>query len=414
MAAEASAPTASPQALANVSGASECAPPYSFHVPGLFKPGVYSSRSQNAHRVIGSVLLLGVFSWAAFVMQRISLGKAYLMSGCSLALAGAYLGLWVLFFCAPDHISDGQIYAYASRDLVQQQHLAISSLAITAGVLEILWWGGGNIGRGRLSFRHDGWHVLWCMNASMIGVMFLVHPQHDAIRGTVIHTFLGLSMAWAACFLMVSKIKGFPPDLERDFTVIMAGSAQIIACSLLIAYKEPPQEVHYGTEKHCHGAWPITVAAYALALISQVGILGRVGAHRYPTCFECLCGGLLDNLLMCCDSFCTSGVRCTEICLECFRKVFCRPCSYILGMQNSHRGYEQCETHVIELDDVEDDNFQDTHGDERVENSNIHGEHGESNYGGAGDAFGNDEGDNSDGDCLEEKRNEARQEIDVR
>jgi len=126
-------------------------------------------------------------------VQSASLERAYVISGMSLCFAGSYLGLWVLIFSAPEHVLDGLVWSYAERDLVQQQHLAISCLAVTGGVLEILWAVCGSPQRGGLSFRHDGWHVLWAMNEAMIGVLFLIHPQHSGPRCHTCSLSLSLS-----------------------------------------------------------------------------------------------------------------------------------------------------------------------------------------------------------------------------
>jgi len=151
-------------------------------------------------------------------VQSASLERAYVISGMSLCFAGSYLGLWVLIFSAPEHVLDGLVWSYAERDLVQQQHLAISCLAVTGGVLEILWAVCGSPQRGGLSFRHDGWHVLWAMNEAMIGVLFLIHPQHSGPRGVVIHTSLGMCMAYAAMFLMVLVSSDAAPNMMKEST----------------------------------------------------------------------------------------------------------------------------------------------------------------------------------------------------
>jgi len=107
----------------------------------------------------------------------------------------------------------------------------------------------------------------------------------------------------------VSKIKGFPPSIDEDFTVMMAGTAQVIACALLVAYREPPEEVHKGVNKWCNGAWPLTIGAYCLAFVSQGIILTHIGWNRYPSLFNRVCGSGLEGVIGCLDSCCAIGGR---------------------------------------------------------------------------------------------------------
>jgi len=239
-------------------------------------------------------------------------------------------------------------------------------------LLEILWWLGGRVRHNGITFRHDFWHVLWALNASMIGVMFLTHPQHNEKRGVLIHTFLGLSMAWAAMFLMVSKIKGFPPNLEEDFTIVMAGSAQLIASSLLVAFRESPETLHHGIDIRCHGAWPLTVAGYVLAFLSVGVIVLHVIRGRYPSCFNKYCVGSFDGLVSCMDACCTASARCTMVCEGCLGSLR-RRCCFCCLSNADQQGYEHVgrekKTQMfgiddLELEDIDDDDDDDGDEDE--------------------------------------------------
>ena len=136
--------------------------PLTFHVDGLWDAGEYAARSTSAHIVVGSLLSLGILGWMLYVFQQLRLERAFVIGGMALMLGSGYLGVWVLFLAArPSRIASGLNWSFAKRDLVQQQHLVISLLGVTAGLLEVLWGGLGRIGGGRLSFRWGNWHVAW-------------------------------------------------------------------------------------------------------------------------------------------------------------------------------------------------------------------------------------------------------------
>mmetsp|Transcript_4854 Transcript_4854/g.7205 ORF Transcript_4854/g.7205 Transcript_4854/m.7205 type:complete len:303 (+) Transcript_4854:85-993(+) len=251
-------------------------------------------------------------------------------------LAGGYLGLWVLIFSAPDHVLDGTNWAFAKRDLVQQQHLVISLLSVAGGCLEILWTLCGAIQPGRLTFRHHSWHLLWFLNMSSAGIMFLVHPQHR--EGTPVHTFLGMCMAWAACFLMLSKIKGFPPNIDEDFTILLSGISQLIVVFLLLVYKEEPQEIHTGVDIKCHGAWPITIFGYSFASFTFGLIILRMLQHLFPSCFR-----TFTNLQIIFCNFLDVTIICLEAAYSFISHRFLAlsvPCQCCCP----HSNYERCET----------------------------------------------------------------------
>ncbi|GAB5360977.1 hypothetical protein AAMO2058_000674700 [Amorphochlora amoebiformis] len=259
-----------------------------------------------------------------------------MLSGLSVSVAGLYLGLWAVFFCAPENVASGLVWEFARKDLVQQQHLAISALSIVGGLLEILWSVCGSRAEGnRVTFKAHVWHVIWCCNASMAGIMFLTHPQHHEARRVTVHIFLGLSMAWAAFFMTISKIKNFPPSLEQDYTVIMAGLCQIVACLLLISYSEHRDTVHYGILRSCHGAWGVTILGFLVASLSIWLIALHVVWSLYPAAFLRV-NGAIDNIIT--VAFATASI---------FYRMCCTPPGQpAQHIRNRHAGPESDPPHL--------------------------------------------------------------------
>ena len=151
-----------------------------FPVP-LFLPGEYPRKSQQAHSVLGILLLLMVLTWLAHITQFQTpvkqLDRAYKCSGILQMLLGIYLLTWCFVLLKPSNLTD--LYSYSTTDLLQLQHISISCSAICCGLSEY-WYGCAKL-------KHLQWHVLWCINMCCIGMVFMVHPQPD-FAGAATHT----------------------------------------------------------------------------------------------------------------------------------------------------------------------------------------------------------------------------------
>ena len=114
--------------------------PSTFPVP-LFEPGEYPRKSQQAHAVLGILLLLMVIVWCTHVTQFSTplkkLHTAYKSSGVLQILMGVYLLSWCFVFLKPTHLSE--LYRYSTKDLLQIQHITISCCAICCGLTSIGW-----------------------------------------------------------------------------------------------------------------------------------------------------------------------------------------------------------------------------------------------------------------------------------
>ena len=179
-----------------------------FPVP-IFQPGEYPRKSQQAHSVLGVIILLMVLVWLAHVTQYRTpfkiLSTAYKWSGVLQMLLGIYLLCWCFFFLKPTKLNDLAIYS--TTDLLQIQHISISCSAICCGLSEF-WYGTGRL-------KHQQWHVLWCINMVCIGMVFMVHPQPD-FSGAATHTMLGMFIIIGAIFFLGEKWHQFPEDLYES------------------------------------------------------------------------------------------------------------------------------------------------------------------------------------------------------
>ena len=228
-----------------------------FPVP-MFQPGEYPRKSQQAHSVLGVIILLMVFVWLAHVTQYRTpfkiLSTAYKWSGVLQMLLGIYLLCWCFFFLKPTKLNELAIYS--TTDLLQIQHISISCSAICCGLSEF-WYGTGRL-------KHQQWHVLWCINMVCIGMVFMVHPQPD-FSGAATHTMLGMFIIIGAIFFLGEKWHQFPEDLYESWNIVLAGGLYLFAASLLIKYEEAPVVMHHGYHTRCHRGAPVTFACLIVA-----------------------------------------------------------------------------------------------------------------------------------------------------
>ena len=236
-----------------------------FPVP-LFNPGEYPQKSQQAHSVLGVLLLLMVVVWLLHITQVRTpvkhLGTAYRYSGALQIMLGVYLLSWCFIFLKPSQLDE--LWLYTTRDLLQLQHISISCSAICCGLAEY-WYGTERL-------KHVQWHVLWCVNMCCIGMVFMVHPQPD-FAGAATHTMLGMFIIIGAIFFLGEKWHQFPEDLYESWNIVLAGGLYLFAASLLIKYEEAPIVMHHGYTIRCHRGAPVTFASLIMAMISFLLLL---------------------------------------------------------------------------------------------------------------------------------------------
>jgi hypothetical protein len=266
-----------------------------FPVP-MFAPGEYPRKSQQAHSVLGMILLLMVLVWLMHITQcrtpLRSLDTAYKWSGSLQILLGAYLLCWCFVFLKPDHLDE--LFSYSTRDLLQIQHITISCCSICCGLIEY-WFG-------MKKLTHQQWHVLWCINMCSIGMIFMVHPQPD-FAGAATHTVLGMLIIFGAIFFLGEKWHQFPEDIYESWNVVLAGGLYLFASSLLIKYEEAPIVTHHGYNTYCHNGAPVTFACLIIAGISLCCILWFrfVPIRVTKACLNCIEAFHEDPYGACCQ-----------------------------------------------------------------------------------------------------------------
>jgi hypothetical protein len=207
-------------------------------------PSTYTAASDQAHVVLGVLLLVMVGSWAAYVLDACSVRRAALCSGACQTSMGVYLFTWLAILMRAD--DPPALWRYVLSDLLQLQHLAIAALLCAGGVVELLqsgeWLlpmssskllvalphattlrlsttegsGGGDrdsamvftrasLCEARLMARKGNmWHQLWCACLMLVGLVFMLHPQHSYSASTR-HVVLGASLALGSPWLTRAK-----------------------------------------------------------------------------------------------------------------------------------------------------------------------------------------------------------------
>ena len=69
--------------------------------------------------------------------------------------------------------------------------------------------------------------MLWGLNACMLGIMFLLHPQRSR-SATATHTTLGSSLCLGGLLLMLEKLEGIKPDWRADSPCVWAGGLHVL------------------------------------------------------------------------------------------------------------------------------------------------------------------------------------------
>lgn len=189
----------------------------------------------NLGHVVEGVLLGAVALVAlAQAFGYFSTGRArYVLPGLLIA-AGLFLPAMLLA-----HPTLEVMWAHAKitlADLQQKQHFAMALLLLGSGVAEVL-----AIRRSRPWLR-----MVWPIALMVIGVLFLVHPQHgtdEAMRmAGLIHRWLGLlCIAAGAMFLLGLR------RVKQRWPRIIAPALLLSAAALLIVYREPPGAYEHST-----------------------------------------------------------------------------------------------------------------------------------------------------------------------
>jgi hypothetical protein len=274
----------------------------------------YHTASDQAHTILGLLLLCMVISWSLYVMEMARLPTVSRMSGSFQLAMGVYLFSWLFFFMHPQDLR--ALWAYSVSDLLQLQHFAIAFLLCAGGVIELLQSfcllppmasmhrsmlvGGdglptnGDVMLPSSSISHptihpilvaaahddlgSHWLELWATTLVMVGLVFMLHPQHS-YSATIKHLVLGGVLvlgsplmvrgkrrAWKAELVAAADPFHRPPVNSIDWSMVVAGGCFALAACVLVAFREHENVgPHIGTTPKCQPAFVIVVAAYILA-----------------------------------------------------------------------------------------------------------------------------------------------------
>ena len=252
--------------------------PLRFDAPAFLTPAVYGDASSTAHAVLGVALAAIVCIWGVLVVsreERVSRSACYAAAGAASVAAGAYLLLWVFALSAPRGADAAAVRAFAGRDLVQQQHAAMSCLFVAAGLSELAHARALRHYSASARLRRPWVHSLWFGAIACVALIFVGHPQRAA-RAVAAHVAVGVSLLAGGFLLACEKRARFAAE---SLDAPLAGLAVAVAAVVLVAYVEPAEAgaVHRGVETRCMPGWPLAVLGYcyaaaALAALAAAGL----------------------------------------------------------------------------------------------------------------------------------------------
>lgn len=183
--------------------------------------------SNLGHVVEGILLGAAALVGLAQAFGYFRTGRArYVLPGLLVA-AGLFLPAMLLV-----HPTLEVMWAHARitlADLQQKQHFTMALLLLGSGVAEAF-----AIQRTRPWLR-----AVWPIALILIGVLFLVHPQHgtdEAMRiAGLIHRWLGLLCIAAGAILLLSLDMA-----KKRWPRVVASVLLLVAAVLLVVYREPP------------------------------------------------------------------------------------------------------------------------------------------------------------------------------
>lgn len=189
--------------------------------------------SNAAHIAEGILLLVlaGILTAQAFGKLQKS-WQRYLLPGIGL-LASLTLGGFLFF----DHAGElVKAWRAINADMQQKQHLYMGTLIGLGSVAEFF----------AIKRKLKLLHLAFPVAVAIIGILFLVHPQHGttelAERALLIHRIVGSALIAGA---LAKAVSVFYPKLQKVLLLITA-LAFAVSGGLFIAYREPPMDMSNG------------------------------------------------------------------------------------------------------------------------------------------------------------------------
>ncbi len=183
--------------------------------------------------ILGIVAIIYLIQLLGYL--RIEAAK-YLVAALIL-LGGLFLSPYLLLHHGINNA--GATWYYVVNDPAQLQHFIMGNILLVVGLVEILI--------ATKALQHKLWSALFPLSVAIIGILFLVHPQHgtgiEFVRATRIHHYLG-------CLLITGGIAqaiALQNNRYRKLSYLWV-VALIISTGLLFGYREP-SETHDANPK---------------------------------------------------------------------------------------------------------------------------------------------------------------------
>lgn len=286
---------AAPQCQCTATAMQACA----FNASHVFKGGVpYSLNALIIHRTLGAFLALQIAIWMVhlavrpdqhghppaaspsapaarwgckvppllWVKRRAAVHVATGVASCASSL---YLLVSLFIVFNPSRLAD--VRWFVLHDVVQMQHVAIAACMLGSGLSSAF------VGLARS--RQAVWYLLWMLTNAMIGIVFLVHPEHTREQ-TVLHQFLGLCLTLAPALFTQALANNFTVEWDAG----LAGGMFAVAALLLgVVYKREHNE-HVPLLFTCHPSYALTLCAISLGLLASacagIALLWLLVRHR--------------------------------------------------------------------------------------------------------------------------------------
>jgi len=165
-----------------------------------------------------------------------------------------------------------EVAIFVLTDLVQIQHVSIALLLFAVGMLDIY--------TGLWKVQSIAWQLLWLANSALVGIVFIIHPEHD-FQQTFVHQFLGLALFFGAFFMFFSRIHNWWYDnmwIHSLSSLCYASSIMF----LLTVYTESKDSVYKGIHWTCNGSSVLTISAGLFAGCSII-VTTYCIIHAYMT-----------------------------------------------------------------------------------------------------------------------------------
>lgn len=209
-------------------------------IPGL-TPEHLRDSSNLAHALEGTLLFAAAAVAAAQAFGKLRGGRREYLWPLLLISAGVFLLLYLPTHHGLDAIP--AILSYTMSDAQQRQHFLLAAMALAGGLGALL------ARREELRGQVRSWRsLLFPLALVMIGLVFLLHPQHGTseavVRARTLHVVIGaLFMASGTAHALSTR-----RPVSRPLALLWPTLLGATAVALML-YREPPGAYEMGTHQ---------------------------------------------------------------------------------------------------------------------------------------------------------------------